>query len=117
MKLSIALLAFFPCAMSQSRYLDTPQLLWTASLSPVGQGNECTFAPNSPILVCSSSDGIVTAFDTQSSTVSAPVWIYNPDSTNVPSSTSGITFSSTGISFVYGVTETSTSIKWYVIIL
>jgi len=56
-------------------------------------------------------DGSVTAFNTQSSTASTPIWIYSPEFTNIPSSTSGITFSSTGTSFVYSVTETSTSIK------
>ena len=105
-------------AAAKTVFLSEPSALWQSAISPVGEGNECAFSPTSnPILVCTSIDGSATALQPNSATPQDVVWNYTPAPNGTTSSTSGVTFSSTGSWFVYGTTDvTSTQSVWYVVI-
>jgi hypothetical protein len=110
-------LVFTVQVLAQTSFLKTPVPLWNGFVSPVGQGNACALSPLSPqTLLCTSIDGSVTAFQPQSQDPSSPLWIYKPEGfsdTFKLSSTSGVTFSSTGSTFIYSTTDTGTdSMKW-----
>jgi hypothetical protein len=117
MKLSPFLLFSTVQVLAQEPLLKGPQLLWSANVSPVGEGNECTLSPLIPqTLLCTSLDGSVTAFQPQSSDPTKPLWIYMPESFGAAftlSGSSGVTFSSTGSTFIYSTTDKgSESSKW-----
>ena len=117
MRFIIALIALAVHAAAQTSFLSRPSQVWSANISPVGEGNECAMAPTSsnPLLICTGTDGYAIALQPNSATRSTPVWTYQPDPISVMSSTSGVTFSSTGSFFVYATTDTnSTSSIWYV---
>jgi hypothetical protein len=120
MYLVATLLSFLTArAAAQTVFLSEPTVLWQTAVSPVGEGNECALSPTSiPTLVCSAIDGSATGLQPDSATMSGIIWNYKPDLVGTTmSSTSGVTFSSTGSWFVYGTTDvTSTRSIWYVVI-
>jgi hypothetical protein len=90
-------------------YLAAPEILWRASIAPQAEGNACAYSPTS-LLVCTSGDGSITAFDPKADTNPiAPVWSYTPPELGTTmSSASGVTFSASENfkSFaVYGTTD------------
>ena len=104
MKLLVAIAALVAHATAQTTFLDSPILLWTGTVPPVREGNECVLAPLNPLLLCSSTEGDVKALFTNSASDSTrDAWTYSD--ANMLSCTSGITFSSTGSSFIYGTTD------------
>jgi len=119
MKLVATLLAVLTVrTAAKTAFLSEPTVLWQTAVSPVGEGNECAFSPTSnPTLVCTAIDGSATALQPESATTSDVVWNYMPEAVGTMSSTSGVTFSSTGSWFVYATTDiTSTRTVWYVVI-
>jgi hypothetical protein len=104
MYLVATLLSFLTArAAAQTVFLSEPTVLWQTAVSPVGEGNECALSPTSiPTLVCSAIDGSATGLQPDSATMSGIIWNYKPDLVGTTmSSTSGVTFSSTGSWFVY----------------
>jgi hypothetical protein len=105
MKFAVAIVALVAQAAAQTAFLASPVLLWTGNISPVDEGNECVLAPANPLLVCTSAEGLVSALPTTTTSGTAvATWSYPTDG-SVDKSTSGITFSSDGSSFVYGTTD------------
>ena len=105
-------------ATAKTVFLSEPNVLWQSAISPVEEGNECAFSPTSnPTLVCTAVDGSASALQPESATLGDVVWNYMPSPVGTMSSTSGVTFSSTGSWFVYGTTDvTSTRSVWYVVV-
>ena len=113
----VAVFATHMAAAQNTTFLQSPVFLWDAPVAPVGEGNECAMAPTAfnPLLVCSSTEGIVTALQADSSSP----WKYVPDTGGTTTSTSGITFNANGTFFVYGTTtDTGGDFPiWYVCVL
>lgn len=120
MKFAVAIVALAAQAAAQTAFLASPVLLWTGNIPPVNEGNECALAPANPLLLCTSAEGLVSALPTTTTSGAAvATWVYRTDPTDgsVSSSTSGITFSSDGSSFVYSTTASDTTGSptiWYV---
>jgi hypothetical protein len=116
MKCAVAIVALVAQAAAQTAFLTSPVQLWTGNISPVKEGNECVLAPANPLLLCTSAEGLVAALPTNTASgVAVTAWTYPTDG-SVESSTSGISFSSDGSSFVYSTTESNNngSPMWYV---
>lgn len=119
MQFVIILVAFFAAhqaAAQNTTFLSSPTELWTSNVAPLGEGNECVFAPTTfnPLLICTSSEGTVTALDASSTTAPSAGWTYVP---SAKSSSSGITFSSNGTFFVYSATDTSGTDPYWCVLL
>jgi hypothetical protein len=115
MQFVVILVAFFAAhqaAAQNTTFLSAPAQLWTANVAPLGVGNECAFAPTTfnPLLICTSSEGTVTALDASSVTTPVTAWTYRSSGT---SSSSGITFSSNGTFFIYSTTDTSGTVPYW----
>ena len=112
MKLLLALVGLAAQIAAQTVFLDSPVLLWSAFVSPVGEGNECALAPTTSLLLCSSADGGVTALPATSASSATSVevaWSYSPTQVTASKGTGGITFTTSGTSFVYGSTDSDSS--------
>lgn len=123
MKLFAALLSLTPAVAQLTGYLAEPTVIWQGAISPQRDGNACTYSPTA-LLVCTSGNGAITAFNPKVADPSTAVWGYTPPAVgtgfNAMESTSGVSFGSSeafGSFGVYGTTDRlddGTNI-WYVI--
>lgn len=111
MKLFVALLSLTSTAAQLTSYLAEPAALWQAIIGPQQEGNACVYSPTA-MLVCTSANGSITAFNPNAADPSTAVWSYTPPVVgtgfNAMKSTSGVSFSASdafGSFAVYGTTD------------
>jgi hypothetical protein len=107
MKFTAAILVLVAPAAAQLTYLTAPEEIWVATIAQPVVGNACSYSPPD-MLVCTSGDGSITAFNTKAADPSTQAWGYSPTALGVMSSTSGVTFSESdalGSFAVYGTTD------------
>ena len=98
--LGIGLVTCFASTNAQLIYLDEPELLWTGTTTDgadqrgVRKGNGIFTAPDGKMIVSTSFDATVRAFDSSTGEV---LWTYTPNSLGFPySCLSGVTFNYEG---------------------
>jgi hypothetical protein len=109
---ALAVAALAGSVKSQPSFLNDPEPKWTASFSPMGQGNGVVVAPDNTALHATSNDGSVGAISAEDCRI---IWTYKPASGgSIPLTGNGeVSVAIDGSYLVYGVTENLSTAKWW----
>jgi outer membrane protein assembly factor BamB len=101
---ALAVAALAGSVAGQSSFFTAPEPKWTASFSPMGQGNGVVVAPDNTALYATSTDGSVGAISPEDGSI---LWTYKPSSDgSFPLNGNGeVSVAVDGSYLVYGVTE------------
>jgi outer membrane protein assembly factor BamB len=112
---ALAVAALAGSVAGQTSFMNAPEPKWTASFSPMGQGNGVVVAPDNTALYATSNDGSVGAFSAEDGSI---IWTYKAASGgSIPLTGNGeVSVAVDGSYLVYGVTENRNrdGENWYV---